>query len=170
MVREERRAEAAGLQVGRGDVLLAQHQRHRPLHARQARGRSGHRAEEEPEWWGIAEKRFEGNVDEVVYRPIKSDATRMAALLTGELDLVLDPPLQDIPRLKSDSGDPHRRGSREPRDLPRDGPEPRRAQVLEREGKNPLKDLRVRQAFYMAIDIDAIRRQVMRGQALPPAR
>ncbi len=28
-----------------------------------------------PEWWGIAAGRFEGNVDEMVYRPIKSDAT-----------------------------------------------------------------------------------------------
>ncbi len=34
-------------------------------------------------------------------------------------------------------------------------------------GKNPLKDLRVRQALYMAIDIEAIRTQVMRGQSLP---
>jgi len=39
-----------------------------------------------PKWWGLAEKRFEGNIDEIVYRPVKSDATRMAALLTGELD------------------------------------------------------------------------------------
>jgi peptide/nickel transport system substrate-binding protein len=34
-------------------------------------------------------------------------------------------------------------------------------------GRNPLKDLRVRQALYQAIDVEAIRRQVMRGQALP---
>jgi peptide/nickel transport system substrate-binding protein len=43
-------------------------------------------------------------VDEIVYRPIKSNATRMAALLSGELDLVIDPPLQDLPRLKADRG------------------------------------------------------------------
>ena len=54
-----------------------------------------------PGWWGIADGRFEGNVDEIVYRPIKSDATRMAALLSGEIDLVLDPPLQDLPRLEA---------------------------------------------------------------------
>jgi len=29
-----------------------------------------------------------------VYRPIKSDATRMAALVSGEIDFVLDPPLR----------------------------------------------------------------------------
>jgi peptide/nickel transport system substrate-binding protein len=120
-----------------------------------------------PRWWGIAEGRFDGNVDEVVYRPIKSDATRMAALLSGELDLVLDPPLQDIPRLRSD---------RHVRII--EGVENRVIfLVMDQEraelkyssvkGRNPLKDLRVRQAFYMAIDVDAIRSQVMRGQALP---
>jgi peptide/nickel transport system substrate-binding protein len=120
-----------------------------------------------PRWWGIAAGRFEGNVDEVVYRPIKSDATRMAALLSGELDLVLDPPLQDLARLKAD---------RAVRVI--EGIENRviflvmdqsRDELLYSsvKGANPLKDLRVRQAFYMAIDIDAIRRQVMRGQALP---
>jgi peptide/nickel transport system substrate-binding protein len=120
-----------------------------------------------PKWWGIAERRFEGNVDEIVYRPIKSDATRMAALVSGELDLVLDPPLQDLPRLK---------GDRNIRVI--EGPENRVIfLVMDQErdelkystvkGANPLKDLRVRQALYMAIDIEAIRRQVMRGNSLP---
>jgi len=34
-------------------------------------------------------------------------------------------------------------------------------------GKNPFKDLRVRQAFYQAIDVDAVRKNVMRGASLP---
>jgi peptide/nickel transport system substrate-binding protein len=120
-----------------------------------------------PRWWGIAEGRFDGNVDQVVYRPVKSDATRMAALLSGELDMVLDPPLQDIPRL---------RGDHSVRVI--EGPENRviflvmdqqrgELKYSSVKGANPLKDLRVRQAFYMAIDIEAIRRQVMRGQSLP---
>jgi peptide/nickel transport system substrate-binding protein len=120
-----------------------------------------------PKWWGHAEKRFEGNVDEIVYRPIKSNATRMAALLSGELDLVLDPPLQDLARLKTD---------RNLRVI--EGPENRVIfLVLDQEraelkgsklkGRNPLKDLRVRQALYHAIDVEAIRRQVMRGEAVP---
>jgi peptide/nickel transport system substrate-binding protein len=120
-----------------------------------------------PDWWGIREGRFEGNVDEVVYRPIKSDATRMAALVTGEIDFVLDPPLQDVARLKSNAAV-----------SVIEGPE-NRVIFLEMEqardelrysstpGKNPLKDLRVRQALYAAIDIEAIRAQVMRGQAVP---
>src|SRR5688572_13307594 len=52
-----------------------------------------------PRWWG----KFEGNVEEIVYTTIKSDATRMSALAAGDLDLVLDPPLQDIERLAKDS-------------------------------------------------------------------
>jgi len=120
-----------------------------------------------PDWWGLADKRFEGNVDEVVYRPIKSDATRMAALLSGEIDFVLDPPLQDLPRLEA---------NRDLRVI--DGPENRVVfLVMDQErgelkysnvkGANPLKDLRVRQALYMAIDIDGIKRQVMRGHSAP---
>jgi len=120
-----------------------------------------------PKWWGLAEKRFEGNVDEIVYRPIKSDATRMAALHSGELDLVLDPPLQDIPRLKA---------NKDLRVI--EGPENRVIfLVMDQErgelkysnvkGANPLKDLRVRQAIYMAIDVEGIQRQVMRGLAAP---
>ena len=36
-------------------------------------------------------------------------------------------------------------------------------------GKNPFKDVRVRKAFYQAIDEDAINKKVMRGQATPSA-
>src|SRR6185369_16720099 len=72
-----------------------------------------------------------------------------------------------IPRLKSDSAiriveGPENRVIFLVMDQSRD--ELRYSSV---KASNPLKDLRVRQAFYMAIDIDAIRRQVMRGQALP---
>ena len=120
-----------------------------------------------PRWWGTAEGRFEGNVEEIVYRPIKSDATRMAALVTGEVDLVLDPPLQDIPRLR---GDPKVRivEGAENRviflvmDQGRD--ELKHSNV---KGRNPFRDLRVRQALYEAIDIQAIQRQVMRGMSQP---
>ncbi|HEX4763080.1 MAG TPA: ABC transporter substrate-binding protein [Usitatibacter sp.] len=120
-----------------------------------------------PRWWGLAEGRFEGNVDEMVYRPIKSDATRMAALLTGEIDLVLDPPLQDVPRLRSNQALRVVEGV-ENRVvffvMDQAGTELKYSNV---KGRNPLKDLRVRQALYQAIDIQAIRKQVMRGVALP---
>jgi peptide/nickel transport system substrate-binding protein len=52
-------------------------------------------------WWGWADARS-GNLEAATYITIKSDATRLAALASGEVDLVLDPPYQDIQRLKAD--------------------------------------------------------------------
>ena len=53
---------------------------------------------ENPDWWGKPTKK--GNVTEIVYTPIKQNATRTAALLSGEVDFVLDPPAQDLDRLR----------------------------------------------------------------------
>lgn len=115
------------------------------------------------DWWG----RAEGNVQAVVYTPIKSDATRTAALLSGELDFVLDPPTQDMDRLRSTKGV-----------QVVDGPENRiiylgldqgREELLYSSVKkrNPFKDVRVRRALYQAIDVQSIRDKVMRGQSVP---
>ncbi|MES3019979.1 MAG: ABC transporter substrate-binding protein, partial [Pseudomonadota bacterium] len=96
-----------------------------------------------PAWWG----KFDGNVQDVVYTPIKSNSTRVAALISGELDLVLDPPPTDTPRLRNTPGV-----------KVIDGPENRvifigmdqgRDELLYSsvKGKNPFKDQRVRQAL-----------------------
>jgi peptide/nickel transport system substrate-binding protein len=114
-------------------------------------------------WWG----KREGNVTEIVYQPIKQDGTRMAALLSGEIDFVLDPPPQDIPRLKQDpklkvvEGNENRTifyGFDQYRD---------ELQYSSVKGKNPFKDKRVREAFQLAIDLSAIKSQVMRGLSIP---
>ena len=55
-----------------------------------------------PNWWGLKDNRFPGNVDEIVYTPVREGNTRMSALLSGNLDFVLDPPVQDIDKLKQD--------------------------------------------------------------------
>ena len=114
-------------------------------------------------WWG----KRESNVTEVVYTPIKQDATRISALITGEIDLVLDPPLQDMGNLKAN-----------PKLKIADGNENRtvffamdqaRNELLYSnvKGKNPFKDLRVRQAMLLAIDVNALQKTVMRGLSLP---
>jgi peptide/nickel transport system substrate-binding protein len=41
------------------------------------------------------------NVDEVVFTPIGNDATRVAALLSGEIDVMEPVPLQDVERVKA---------------------------------------------------------------------
>ena len=122
-----------------------------------------------PNWWGLKEKRFEGNADEIVYTPIKEANTRMAALLSGELDFVLDPPPQDIDKLKQDKNVKVYEG-RENRIIFL-GMDQGRDELLYSnvKGKNPFKDKRVRQAVYQAIDVDAIKKTVMRGLAVPTA-
>ena len=118
---------------------------------------------ENPNWWGKAKKK--GNVTEVVYTPIKNDSTRTAALLSGELDFVLDPPPQDLARLKQAVKVVEGAESRTiffGFDQFRD-----ELQYSDVKGKNPFKDVRVRQALYHAIDIEAIKRSVMRGSSDP---
>jgi peptide/nickel transport system substrate-binding protein len=106
-------------------------------------------------------------VQDVIYTPIKSNSTRVAALISGELDLMLDPPPTDTPRLRESPGV-----------KVVDGPENRiifigmdqsRDELLYSsvKGKNPLKDQRVRQALYQAVDEDSIKNKLMRGLAAP---
>ena len=116
-----------------------------------------------PYWWG----KFEGNVTEIVYRPIKSDATRTAALFSGQVDFVLDPPPQDIARIKAAPGLKVIEGTENR--IVFLGFDQYRDELLYSnvKGKNPFKDRRVREAVYRAIDIEALRTKTMRGLAAP---
>ena len=120
-------------------------------------------------WWGIKDGRFEGNVDVLEYRPIGSPPTRMAALKSGEIDFVLDPPVQDVARLKADPDLKIVEGD-ELRIITLTFDQARDQLLFSNvQGRNPFKDRRVRQALYQAIDVEAIRTQVMRGLATPSA-
>ncbi|MCA3253736.1 MAG: ABC transporter substrate-binding protein [Rubrivivax sp.] len=126
--------------------------------------------ERHPGWWGWADPahaRRNGNLKEVQFLPIRSDATRLAALTSGEVDLVLDPPYQDIARLKADS----RMTLAQTADIgqqyltfdqARD-----ELEFSDVKGRNPFKDLRVRRAVYHAINVPLIIDKVLRGQAVP---
>ena len=107
------------------------------------------------------------NITRAVFTPISNDATRVAALLSGEIDLMYPVPLQDVRRVNADANSEVM-----------EGPELRtiflgfdqwRDELMDMPGtgKNPFKDKRVRQAFFQAIDIEAIKRVVMRGAATP---
>ncbi|APV49922.1 hypothetical protein BWI17_09630 [Betaproteobacteria bacterium GR16-43] len=123
--------------------------------------------EQNKEWWGHKARVFEGNIDEVVMLPVTSAATRIAALISGEVDLVIDPPTQDVARLKSNAQLKVIEGAE------------MRVQYLafdvhrnellygSEKKKNPFKDLRVRQAVAHAVDAEAIQRVVMRGLSKP---
>ena len=122
-----------------------------------------------PNWWGLKEGRFDGNVDEIVYTPIGSAGTRMSALLAGNIDFVLDPPPSDIDKLKQDKSIKVYEG-RENRIIFLQMDQARDELLYSNvKGKNPFKDLRVRKAFYQAIDVYAIQKAVMRGMSVPTA-
>ncbi len=117
------------------------------------------------DYWGRDEYPME--VREIIYIPIQNAATRVAALLSGEVDFLQDMPVQDLARVNSADGlvvkqAPQNRViffgmNQGAADLDADNVE----------GANPLADLRVRKAMSMAIDRDAIRQVVMRGQSEP---
>ncbi|MGH8805249.1 MAG: ABC transporter substrate-binding protein, partial [Polaromonas sp.] len=116
-------------------------------------------------YWG----KIEGNVVNVEYTPIGNDATRVAALLSGQVDVIEPVPLQDIPRISA-SGKATVMQGPELRTIFL-GMDQKRDELLYSnvKGKNPFKDKRVRQAFYQAIDIAGIQRTVMRGASKPTA-
>lgn len=117
------------------------------------------------DYWG--KDMFPLDVTDIVYTPIQNAATRVAALLSGEVDFIQDVPVQDLARVGSTEGllvktAPQNRviffgmnvGAD---DLANDNVD----------GANPLADVRVRRAMSMAINRDAIMQVVMRGQSQP---
>jgi peptide/nickel transport system substrate-binding protein len=120
-----------------------------------------------PDWWGAREGRAPGNVTEVVYTQVSADATRTAALLSGQIDFVLDPPPQDLARLEANRETRIVRGQENR--IVFFGFDQHRDELLYSnvKGRNPFKDPRVRRAVYQAIDIDALRTRTMRGSSLP---
>ncbi len=116
-----------------------------------------------PNYWG----KIDGNVQDIVFTPISNDATRLAALVSGEIDFVLDPAPRDVAKLRNTEGV-----------KVIDGPENRivfigmdqgRDELLYSsvKGRNPFKDIRVRKALYQAIDIETLKAKLMNGQSYP---
>ncbi|PWT93197.1 MAG: ABC transporter substrate-binding protein [Proteobacteria bacterium] len=110
-------------------------------------------------WWGPKEH----NLTEVVFTPIQSDATRVAALLSGDVDMIYPIPQQDAARVNS-SGKHAVLTGFELRTI-FVNMDQARDELLESgvKGKNPFKDRRVRQAIYQAIDMEAIKSRIMGG-------
>jgi ABC-type dipeptide transport system, periplasmic component len=107
-------------------------------------------------------------VTEVIYQPIPEAATRIAALLSGEVDFVQDVPVQDIARLEQTDGIVIATGP-ENRNIffsyNQSSPTLRSTNVAD----NPFSHPEVREAMALALDRDAIMQVVMRGQSDPSA-
>ncbi|TCZ65881.1 ABC transporter substrate-binding protein [Roseicella aquatilis] len=119
--------------------------------------------ERNPGWWDKPTH----NVERAELNIVANDATRVAALLSGEVDFLYTVPPQDVERIR-----------RTPNMQVIQGPELRtiflgmdqiRPELLKSDvkGKNPFQDVRVRRAMLLAIDVNAIQRTVMRGQSRP---
>ncbi len=112
-----------------------------------------------PDWWDKPQH----NLTRIEFKPVKSDATRVAALLSGELDLIAPAPLQDLGRIGSASGfkvleEPSLRLIMLSLNF--------RPELKAMPGqKNPLLDAKVRQAMWQAIDMETIKKRVMRDKS-----
>ena len=123
-----------------------------------------------PQWWNRGNP-DNGNVDAVSFVTIRSDATRLAALQSGEVDLVLDPPYQDVEQLRHDPAI----AVTQVRDIATDylafdqasASLPGLAPGANGKPRNPFKDVRVRRAVYQAINIDLVIQKVLKGLAMP---
>jgi peptide/nickel transport system substrate-binding protein len=104
----------------------------------------------------------------VTFRPLTNAASRVAALLAGDVDLIEDPPTADLARLK-----------KEPKLALAEAVSSRVIYIAldqfaepspgipDTHGKNPLKDGKVREALSLAIDRKGIVDKIMEGVGLP---
>jgi peptide/nickel transport system substrate-binding protein len=116
-----------------------------------------------PNWWGTPEH----NLTQIEFSVISNPATRVAALLSGQIDMMYEVPPQDTSRLSTSPGvKVHQVPEFRTIFL---GFDQMRDELLSSsvKGKNPFKDKRVREAFYKAIDAEAIKTRIMRGQSAP---
>jgi len=110
--------------------------------------------------------------DKVTFKIIKNESARVAALLSGDVDAIEQPPTADLARIKGDpkftvtSKISHRVIYFNFDHLARASPF-----IADKAGKpldkNPLLDPRVRHAISKAINRPAIAERVMEGQAIP---
>lgn len=114
-----------------------------------------------PDWWD----RPTHNVQRVEFRPVANDATRVAGLLGGQLDVITPTPLQDLDRFRAN---PAIRVI-EAQDLRVQfiGFNVAPGHAVEGQPRNPLADVRVREALTRAVDIPAITTSVMRNLTRP---
>ncbi len=96
-----------------------------------------------------------GNVDEIIFTPIKKDATRVAALLSGDVDFIMPVPPQDYSRISKTDGVKLATlpGSRII------------TFQLNQERRPEFQNQKVRQAIVHAINNEGIAEKIMKGRA-----
>ncbi|WP_024954505.1 ABC transporter substrate-binding protein [Sulfurospirillum arcachonense] len=105
--------------------------------------------------------------DKVIFKPLTNAATRVAGILSGAVDIINKVPAVDVAKIKNNERvdffmvpslrtiyihmDQHREKS---------------PFIKSPTGKNPLQDIKVRQAFSYAIDRESITKYIMKGFAV----
>jgi len=112
-------------------------------------------------YWDKSKKGF----DVISYLPVRSAATRIAALLSGDVDFVQDVAVQDVARLQSQAAVRVRSGPENRTVFLSLNVDPKNIKNFA--GKNPLAEPKVREAIDLAIDRAALTKGVMRGLAVP---
>jgi len=110
-----------------------------------------------PEYW---DKKSPGNADTIILTPIKNDATRVAALLSGDVDFIMPVPPQDYDRIKKDD---------KVKLIAMSGSRIITVQ-LNQKRRPEFKDARVRQAICYATNNAGIVKKIMRGTATVAAQ
>ncbi len=103
------------------------------------------------------DKNSPGNVDKIILTPIKEDATRVAALLSGDVDFITPVPPQDFKRIRKDQ---------KVKLVTYSGGRIITVQ-LNQKRRPEFKDVRVRQAIVHAVNNVGIAKKIMKGTATP---
>lgn len=115
-----------------------------------------------PKWWN----KISGNVDKATFFVIPNPATRVAALMSGEVDMIDGVPPQDSQRIEAADG-LHIAARADLRTVYLQPDVSRDTLVYGKAEGNPFKDKRVREAMSLAIDTGAIQKRIMRGFSTP---
>ncbi|WP_370228676.1 ABC transporter substrate-binding protein [Cognatishimia sp.] len=113
-------------------------------------------------WWDTAEH----NITKATYTPIDNSATAVAALLSGDVDMINPVPIQDAARVDARDGTTVVRGIEARVIMLGFGHDRDTLKYTSMAGEaNPFLDVRVREAVAKAINVDAILQTIMRGSA-----
>ena len=113
-------------------------------------------------WWDEAEH----NITEATFTPIENSATAVAALLSGDVDMINPVPIQDAARVDERDGSKVLRGIEARVIMLGFGHDRDALKYTDMAGEqNPFLDVRVREAVAKAINVDAILQTIMRGSA-----
>jgi len=114
-------------------------------------------------WWGEVEH----NITRAEFTPIQNSATAVAALLSGDVDMINPVPVQDADRIDAASDAEVIRGI-EARVIMLGFAHDH--ETLRNGEPNPFGDVRVRQAVAHAVNVPAILQTIMRGSAEPASQ